>query len=198
MRSPWQILKGFASRSKAEDSAENPDDAEDVGGPTTEELLTDEGKRRQNLPELTSSDTGTVSIRVSIASEESVGSAQRERATDNGSRHPLPTEVSSAHQDAPLRQSVEVKALPRADKPTRSKVDGSASNQKHGKKTGQTDKTYNNTALMVLDAHQSDEIAISDQAIALDTEIDALREQLSEKLQAQNAHLRLLIKRYEQ
>jgi hypothetical protein len=197
MRSPWQVLKGFASRSKADGTSEHPDEAEDVLGLVPEEPQADESTHPQHLSDLTHSDTDTVSIRVSIAAEEPTALAQEQRATDESSKPPLRTEVSFAHEDAQMPELVEAKAPPTTSAPPPAKVDGPLGNQAHGKQTARAERKSSRATSLDHDARQSNEIGVVDQAMALETEINALREQLSEKLLAQNTHLRMLLERYD-
>ncbi|MFS2152927.1 hypothetical protein [Rhizobium sp. Rhizsp42] len=198
MRSPWQVLKGFASRGKADGSPGHPDKAEDNGAQAPEKAQPRESKPRTNLTDPRSADTNTVSIRVNIAAEEPQAPLEERHATDDGPRiRPLQTEVSSKHEEEPMPRPVEVKASSTPLAPNPSRAAGHLDNKAPEKRTAHSGKKPNKVASVSHDASRSDEVAVVDQAIALDTEIHALRERLAEKLHAQNTHMRLLLERYD-
>jgi len=195
MRSPWQVLKGFASRSKAYGASERPDEAEDSLRLTREEPQTDESTRPQGLPDLTHSDTDTVSIRVSIAAEEPKAPAQKQRTTVDSPS--VGSEVSSAHVDAPTPELVDAKVSPRNIEPAPAKADAPVGNPIDGNLATRAVETSSEIGSLDHDPRQSNKTPIVDQAMALDVEISELRERLAEKLRAQNSHLRKLLDRYD-
>ena len=197
MRSPWQVLKGFASRSKADGSPGQPDEAEDGRGSTPEAPSANEKASRQNSTGPSGSDADTVSIRVSIAAEEPKAPVQKQRATEDNSSQPPQATLSSGPDDAPIPQLVEVMALPTTEAPAPLEGGEPLRNHADGKQSTQSGKKANKIAFVDHDAGHSDEIAVVDQATALETEINMLRARLSEKLHEQNTYLRRLLERYE-
>ncbi|MFK0333027.1 hypothetical protein ACIQUB_18090 [Rhizobium sp. NPDC090275] len=197
MRSPWQVLKGFAARGKADGPHGHPDETGSDDAPPLDGVQTDESTQQNNLPDpITNSDT--VSIRVSIAARDQEAPEQRQPAADVDPRSPSQTDVSTAGEDAPPPQLAEITSSHVSDVPRSPTDDRTEVSKAHGKQPARRGTRSIKAAASDHDDIRRDEPAVVDQAMVLETEINALRALLSQKLDAQNTHLRLLLERYDQ
>lgn len=187
MRSPWQVLKSFASRTKPDDVQKRPDDVQALIEPD------DEATSAEPPAELTAPDTQIADVPVYAPEEQpSAANADPVRTTPTpvGSS-PLSTEptdpvaavesvmVASATNNAKAKTQLE-----RQLKTRRPKSQSTAVPEKQSAATAQ------------LDAPRAS-LSDRDHAEILDAEINDLRSRLAQKLVEQNRQLRNMLDRYD-
>lgn len=186
MRSPWQVLKSFASRTKADDVQKRPDDAQALIEPG------DEATSAESPAELTAPDTQIADVSVDAQEEQpSAANADPVRTTPapagSSPRATEPTDpvavdsvmVASATNNAKAKTPLE-----RQLKTRRPKSQSTAAPEKQSAVTAQ------------LDAPRAS-LSDRDHAEILDAEINDLRSRLSQKLLEQNRQLRNMLDRYD-
>jgi hypothetical protein len=192
MRSPWQILKSFASRGKADEAQAQPDEALSLPEPGnvvlpdkpafTPDLATPDEPVNSPVEDTEAPLTGHVKAEPTEPLPETKAHAGDEglvgvvTAPDETSQSKtFPTKPANPNADA----------LPGAVK-------------KAGKPTwGPTLRAEPSASSRSAEAPVAAERTAFEQAIALDDEIHELRAQLSDKLRKQNSQMKLLLDRYD-
>jgi hypothetical protein len=186
MRSPWQVLRTFASRGKADRASVQPDEpsalSEPSGAVSSEETAL-----------LSDAPTPHVPVDVPIEDVEPRQPGHAEIEPNVGVRHEGPAD----HVAKPVERPASIHALASPHK-----GELTVSSKKPGQLTQNRLKAPNGR----ITAAKSQDIAAApaataltghEQATALDLEIQGLRSQLAAKLRIQNSQLKRLLVRYD-
>jgi hypothetical protein len=194
MRSPWKLIKDFASRRKVEAS-----------GPLDEIVAIPDPRAEEHRPDLTLRAELEAAIESKSTVDENEASGQRESA---GAAAELPTRVEQS--DPLLAEPAESGALEGHDQPLPATPVNQAAEGETGagvlaevrkKQRAMAPRARKNRAeppvvKKVAGEPAAVEKTFLDEATELDLEIKGLRLQLSAKLLEQNAHLRRMLERY--
>ncbi len=193
MRSPWKLIKDFASRHKATDASAPADEIVAIPDPRAEEYRQDPTLRTE--------------IEAAIESKSTVyENDARELSDSAGAAAEPPARV---HQSDPLvGEQSEASALKVYDQPSPTVTVIAGENgggvppggtKKKRAKAARTRENRREQSGVTQAAGEpaAEKKTFLDEAIELELEIKDLRSQLSAKLLEQNAHLRRLLERYD-
>lgn len=187
MRSPWQVLKSFASRGKPEDVQSLPDDVPGASEPS------DNATSTEPPAELTAPDTQISQVSAGATEEQvrvSNADPVRTKPAPGGSSPP-PTEptdpVAAVQNVIDGRATINAKA----QKPHARQV--KTQRTKEQLPAARDNRSIPPAQLPAPQAPLSDR----DQAAELDAEIKDLRSRLAQKLLEQNEQLRIMLDRYD-
>ena len=195
MRSPWKLIKGFASRRKVEEAS----------GPVDEIVAIPDPRAEEHRPDLTLRAELEAAIESKSTVDENEASGQRESA---GAAAELSTRVEQS--DPLLAEPAESGALEGHDQPLPATPAIQAAEGETGadvlaegpkKQRAKAPRARKNrgeppVVKKVAEEPAAVEKTFLDEATELDLEIKGLRSQLSTKLLEQNAHLRRMLERY--
>lgn len=195
MRSPWKLIKDFASHRKVEEAS----------GPVDEIVAIPDPRAEEHRPDLTLRAELEAAIESKSTVDENEASGQRESA---GAAAELSTRVEQS--DPLLAEPAESGALEGQDQPwPATPVIQAAEGEtgadvlaegakKQRAKAPRARKNHGEPPVVkkVAEEPAAVEKTFLDEATELDLEIKGLRSQLSAKLLEQNAHLRRMLERY--
>ncbi|MEX2697447.1 hypothetical protein [Rhizobium mongolense] len=195
MRSPWKLIKDFASRRKVEEAS----------GPVDEIVAIPDPRAEEHRPDLTLRAELEAAIESKSTVDENEASGQRESA---GVAAELSTRVEQS--DPLLAEPAESGALEGRDQPLPATPVIQAAEGETGadvlaegpkKQRAKAPRARKNRGEPPVVKKAAEEPAavektLLDEATELDLEIKGLRSQLSAKLIEQNAHLRRMLERY--
>ncbi len=195
MRSPWKLIKDFASRHKVEEAS----------GPVDEIVAIPDPRAEEHRPDLTLRAELEAAIESKSTVDEDEASGQRESA---GAAAELSTRVEQS--DPLLAEPAESGALEGRDQPLPATPVIQAADGETGadvlaegpkKQRAKAPRARKNrgeppVVKKVAEEPAAVEKTFLDEATEMDLEIKGLRSQLSAKLLVQNAHLRRMLERY--
>jgi hypothetical protein len=180
MRSPWKLIRDFASRHKASEARVPADEIVAITDPRAE------GYRQDSTPrteiEVALKSKSTADENEASGPQASAMADRPTRVTQSDSLLAEPAE-EGVGEDQPLRAATVIEGESVADVPARG-------HEKQRAKAARARKKHKEPPVVTPDK------TFLDEASELNLEIDDLRSQLSAKLLQQNAHLRRLLERY--
>ncbi|TCR76690.1 hypothetical protein [Rhizobium sp. BK376] len=196
MRSPWQLIKGLASRRKTEETDATPDEAA-AAEPSGEELAPSQALQPElnvvpaSIPDLTVEENET-DRQVEPTDAETVPPPPVPQIGPSPSEQPPESAVERQDHPTPVLSAIQVAEKdPGAAIVTEGQIERRT-------RAPTARKAVARPAVVTIAVEQPVQAkkTVLDEAMELDREIEGLRSQLSAKLVEQNRQLRRMLERY--
>jgi len=196
MRSPWQLIKGFASRRQPKKAQESADESTGMPDPRAEDLRAYLTLRAELENSAGTGPNSTVDVKDANGEPESVGVAVSLPLRDKSDPLLEPAEgrfLESRDRPAPVAPA----AQPAKGEAGRDVFAGGQKGQRENAARAQKSVLKPPVVPIAVEERTTARETFVDETTELDLEIEVLRSQLSGKLRAQNAQLRHMLERYD-